>query len=354
MSLLGTPEPQAGEVYRSVLEATQLPRIIRVTDNLYAAAFSLMKLLPARFIIDRAEAEGVLTPGTPVIETSSGTFGLGLAMVCGLRGYPLTIVGDSAIDDDLRNRLELLGARVEIVEDHGAPGGIQGARLARVAELQRERPDSFVPGQYDNPANPAAYAMVGDLIARTLGRVDCLVGPVGSGGSTGGLAASLRLRNPSLHLVGVDTHGSIIFGPAEGHRVLRGLGSSIIPGNVEHTAYDEVHWVAAAEAFHATHELYRGHGLFMGPTSGASFQVASWWARCNPYSTALMVLPDEGYRYQSTVYSSSWLAQHGIVPAPQPGGPRLVDHPDEAGDTWSRLIWARRGYESVTEEELPA
>ncbi|MDG4862759.1 PLP-dependent cysteine synthase family protein [Streptomyces sp. T-3] len=346
--------PQANEVYPSVVEATELPRIIRVTDNLYAAAFSLMKLLPARFIIDRAEAAGVLAPGTPVIETSSGTFGLGLALVCRLRGHPLTIVGDSAIDDDLRNRLELLGAQVEIVEDRGAPGGIQAARLARVAELQREHPDSFVPGQYDNPANPAAYAVVGDLIARTLGSVDCLVGPVGSGGSTGGLAASLRLRNPALHLVGVDTHGSIIFGPAEGHRVLRGLGSSIIPGNVEHTAYDEVHWVTPAEAFHATHELYRGHGLFMGPTSGASYQVASWWAEHNPYSTTLMVLPDEGYRYQSTVYSSNWLEQTGVLPAPNTAGPRLVDHPGEAGDSWSRLIWARRGYESVTDEEMPA
>ncbi|MFE3661202.1 PLP-dependent cysteine synthase family protein [Streptomyces sp. NPDC059165] len=344
----------AGEVYRSVVEATELPRIIRITDNLYAAAFSLMKLLPARYIIDRAEVAGVLTPGTPVIETSSGSFGLGLAMVCRLRGYPLTIIGDSAIDDDLRNRLELLGARIELVEDHGAPGGIQGARLARVAELQREFPESFVPGQYDNPANPAAYAMVGDFVTRTLGAVDCLVGSVGSGGSTCGLAASLRLREPSLHLVGVDTHGSVIFGPAEGRRVLRGLGNSIIPGNVEYTAYDEVHWVSPAEAFHATHDLYRENGLFMGPTSGAAFQVASWWARHNPYSTTLMLLPDEGYRYQSTVYSSSWLNETGIVPVPNTAGPRLVEHPDEAGDTWSRLIWARRSYESATDREIPA
>ncbi|EHR51361.1 cysteine synthase [Saccharomonospora marina XMU15] len=349
-----TSTPQVGEVYRSVIEAMELPRIIQLTDNLYAAAFSLMKLLPARYVIDRAEAAGVLAPGTPVIETSSGSFGLGLAMVCRLRGYPLTIVGDSAIDDDLRNRLQLLNARIELVENHGAPGGIQGARLARVAELQREFPDSFVPGQYDNPANPAAYAIVGDLVTRTIGEVDCLVGAVGSGGSTCGLAASLRQRKPSLRLVGVDTHGSIIFGCAEGRRVLRGLGSSIIPGNVEHAAYDEVHWVSPAEAFHATHDLYRENGLFMGPTSGAAFQVASWWARHNPYSKTLMLLPDEGHRYQATVYSSSWLHETGIVPVPNTAGPRLVEHPDEAGDTWSRLIWARRSYESATGREIPA
>ncbi|WP_067504362.1 PLP-dependent cysteine synthase family protein [Actinoplanes sp. TFC3] len=346
-------ETQSAATLPSALEATELPRIIRITGNLYAAAFSLMKLLPARYIIDRAEAEGILTPGTPVIETSSGSFGLGLALVCRPRGYPLTIIGDAAIDDDLRNRLQMLGCRIELVENQGAPGGIQGARLARVAELRRELPGSFVPGQYDNPANPAAYATVGDLVTRTLGAVDCLVGAVGSGGSTCGLAASLRLSNPGLHLVGVDTHGSIIFGPAEGHRVLRGLGNSIMPGNVEHTAFDEVHWVSPTEAFHATHDLYRENGLFMGPTSGAAFQVASWWARHHPYSRTLMLLPDEGYRYQSTVYSRSWLADNHIVPAPNTAGPRLVEHPDEAGDTWSRMIWARRSYEDATGREIP-
>ncbi|MFF3958275.1 PLP-dependent cysteine synthase family protein [Streptomyces sp. NPDC001890] len=335
------------KAHSSIVEATELPRIIKVTDNLYAAAFSLMKLLPARYILDRAEAAGLISPGTRIIETSSGTFALGLAMVCRLRGYPLTIVGDSAIDRDLRTRLEMLGTTVEIVEHTGQPGGIQGARLARVAELRRQHPDAFVPGQYDNPDNPGAYGVVADLIGNTVGTVDCLVGPVGSGGSTGGLAAALRQTGPALHLVGVDTQGSIIFGSPDGPRMLRGLGSSIHPGNVKHAAYDEVHWVTAPEAFHATHELYRAHGLFMGPTSGASFQVASWWAEQNPGSTVVMVLPDEGYRYQSTVYNDNWLREQGIVPAPATGGPLTVEHPLDATAAWSRLLWARRGFDDV-------
>lgn len=338
-------------VYGSVLEATELPRIIQIRDNLYAAAFSLMKLLPARYVVDRAESAGILTPGTPIIETSSGTFGLGLAMVCRLRQHPLTVVGDPAIDQDLRNRLEMLGAKVEIVEDEGKPGGIQAARLARVAELLRERPDSFVPRQYDNPDNPASYAVVGDLIAQTLGPVDCLVGPVGSGGSTCGVAASLRGGREGLSLVGVDTHGSVIFGAPEGQRLLRGLGSSIVPGNVDHSAYDEVHWVTPAEAFQSTHELYRKHGLFMGPSSGASFQVASWWAENHREDKVLMLLPDEGYRYQSTVYNDDWLRAQGVTPAANTDGPRLVRRPEEAGDSWSRLIWGRRGYDRVVGAE---
>ncbi|MGW1507371.1 PLP-dependent cysteine synthase family protein [Streptomyces mirabilis] len=342
---MSIPEPS---VHPSVLEATEMPRIIRVQDNLYAATFTLMKLLPARYIIDKAEANGVLTPGTPIIETSSGTFGLGLAMVCRLRGYPLTIVGDRAIDHDLRIRLEMLGAEVEIVEDEGRPGGIQGARLARVEELRRASPESFVPQQYSNPDNPAAYRVVGELIAQALGTVDCLVGPVGSGGSTCGIASSLRLSNPGLHLIGVDTPGSVIFKAPEGPRVLRGLGSSIIPGNVTHSAYDEVHWTTAGEVFHAAHELFRCYGLFMGPTSGASFQVASWWAQHNPDRTAVMVLPDEGYRYLSTVYNDTWLREQGITPAPASSGPRLVEHPGQAGETWSRLLWGRRAYDEVS------
>lgn len=339
--------------HHSIVEAMELPRIIRLTGNLYVAAFSLMKLLPARYIIDRAEAAGRLKPGTPVLETSSGTFGLGLALVCRLRGYPVTIVGDAAIDEDLKTRLEMLGARVEIVAENGHPGGIQGARLDRLRELHREQPDSFIPDQYDNPDNGKAYEIVGDLVLQTMGPPDCLVGPVGSGGSSGGLAAALRAVREPMKVIGVDTHGSTIFGQENGPRLLRGLGSSIHPGNVRYTAYDEVNWVTAAEAFAATHALYREHALFMGPTSGASYLAAAWWARRHPNDTVLAILPDDGHRYQKTVYSGEWLASAGIRLADGPDEPVLVSHPLRAPRQWSRLLWGRRGYAEVVGEEKP-
>jgi cysteine synthase len=345
ITALATRRPHA-----SIIEATELPRIIRLGGNLYAAAFSLMKLLPARHIIDRAEATGLLRPGTPVLETSSGTFGLGLALVCRLRGYPLTIVGDAAIDRELRTRLEMLGARVEIVAENGHPGGIQGARLDRLRELHGEQPDSFVPDQYGNPDNGRSYEVVAELVLDTVGAVDCLVGPVGSGGSTGGLAAGLRARRGSMRMIGVDTHGSRIFGQPNTSRLLRGLGSSIQPGNVQYTAYDEVHWVTPTEAFRATHALYREHALFMGPTSGASYLAAAWCARCHPEDTVLMILPDEGHRYQRTVYSCEWLSAHGIDMTERPQEPTLVAHPLDVPSQWSRLLWERRGYEEVVGE----
>jgi S-sulfo-L-cysteine synthase (3-phospho-L-serine-dependent) len=346
------PSPAAATVaasrpHASIVEATELPRIIQLTGNLYAAAFSLMKLLPARYIIDRAEAAGLLPPGTPVLETSSGTFGLGLALVCCLRGYPLTIVGDAAIDAELRTRLEMLGARVEIVAENGHPGGIQGARLDRVKELHREQPSSFIPDQYDNPDNGRSYEIVGDLVLDTVGMVDCLVGPVGSGGSTGGLAATLRMAREPMRMIGVDTHGSTIFGQPNAPRLLRGLGSSIHPRNVRYTAYDEVHWVTPAEAFSATHTLYREHALFMGPTSGASYLVAAWWARRHPGDTVLAILPDEGHRYQKTVYNGEWLSGQGVDVTDRPQEPTLVSHPADARHRWSRLLWGQRGYEEV-------
>ncbi|GHF69391.1 cystathionine beta-synthase [Streptomyces mashuensis] len=333
--------------YQSIVDATELPRLVRLGPNLYGAVFSLMKLLPARFMIDRAEDRGALGTGTTIIETSSGTFALGLAMVARLRGYQLKIVGDPAIDRNLRMRLRGLGADVEIVERAGAQGGYQQARLDRVAELCEQIPDHFVPGQYDNKDNPTAYGRVAELVGDALGHVDCLVGPVGSGGSTGGLASFLRLANPGLHLVGVDTHGSVIFGMEDRPRLVRGLGNSLLPANVRHDAYDEVHWVNAAETFRATRDLHERKALFMGATSGAAHLVAQWWAARNPGAKVVVMLPDEGNRYQETVYSEEWLHANGVLADRVPDAPHREDHPRSAGPDWSWMPWGRRTLDEV-------
>jgi cysteine synthase len=348
-----TTAPATRRLHTSSVEATELPHVIKLTSNLYAAAFSLMKLLPARYILERAQAAGLLAPGTHVLETSSGTFGLGLALVCRLRRHPLTIVGDAAIDEELKTRLEMLGAGVEIVAENGHPGGIQGARLDRVKDLHREHPSAFIPDQYGNPDNGASYEIVADLVLETMGPVDCLVGAVGSGGSTGGMAAALRTARGSMRMIGVDTHGSTIFGQQKAPRLLRGLGSGIYPGNVRYTAYDEVHWVTAAEAFRGTHALYRDHALFMGPTSGASYLAGAWWAHHHPDHKVLMILPDEGHRYQRTVYSKEWLSSQGIDMTETTGEPVLVTHPRDTPLRWSRLVWGRRSYEEVTGQGKP-
>lgn len=337
----------------SVVEAMELPRIIRIRPNFHVAAFSLMKLLPARFMLDRAEQRGEIEPGATVLETSSGTFGLGLALVCRLRGYPLTVVGDPAIDAALHRRLTHLGARVEICRTPNAEGGFQRARLDRLEQLEAEHPRHWIPGQYRNPDNPGSYAVVAELLAAAVGAPDFLVGAVGSGGSTSGTASYLRLVAPELRLVGVDTHRSAIFGQPDGPRLLRGLGNSLVPPNVRHDGYDEVHWVGAGPAFHATRDLYARHCLFMGPTSGAAFLVADRHARRDPDANVVALLPDEGYRYQDTVYSDDWLHAEGLLDRPDAVPTEVLQPGDEAGP-WTWLDWNRRSLADVLSADLLA
>jgi cysteine synthase A len=331
-----------------VVDSVVLPKLIRLDDNLYGAAFFLMKLLPARFILDRARDAGLLREGSVVIETTSGTFGLALAILCNLQGYRLIIVSDPAIDPPLQRRLEDLGARVEIVREPAPVGGYQRARLDRMEELRAQHPGHFWPAQYSNRHNPGSYAPLAELLAEAVGKIDCLVGTVGSGGSVCGTSAFLRLLYPSLHVIGVDTHGSVLFGqPDRKKRLLRGLGNSLMPENLDHKAFDEVHWVSAAEGFAATRELHRKHALYMGPTSGTAYLVARWWAKHHPDANVVVTLPDEGYRYQDTVYDDAWLRDNDAWLAGLPAGPHPVDHPLEAGDDWTCMRWERRPYEQV-------
>lgn len=343
------PHRTATAAAESIVDAMVMPQLIRLDENLYAARFTLMKLVPARFILDRAEGTGALLPGAPVVETSSGTFGLALAMLCALRRHLLTIVSDPVIDDALHRRLTDLGAAVEIVPEPAAVGGYQRARLDRVQQLLAADPRAFCPRQYDNPWNGEAYAEVATMLAASLPAVDCLVGTVGSGGSLCGTLGELRRRlRRSVVGVAVDTHGSVLFGqPDAGRRALRGLGNSLVPANLDATLVDEVHWVGAAEAFLATRRLHRRHAMFMGPTSGAAYMVASWLASRDRARTVLCMLPDDGHRYESTVYDDRWLRDAGLLAATLPEGPREVASPAAAGPEWSAMAWNRRSRAQV-------
>lgn len=325
----------------------ELPRLVQLGENLYAASFFLMKLLPARHILDRAEAEGRLMPGGVIAETTSGTFGLALAILARLRGYRLILVSDPAIDPPFCRRLEELGARVEIVAAPAPEGGFQQARLDRLADVLARHPGAFWPQQYSNPANPAAYLKVAQQLGWRIGRVDCLVGTVGSGGSVCGTAAGLRRQQRGLHVVGIDTPGSVLFGQPDAPRALRGLGNSILPPNLEHSAFDEVHWIGAGCAFAATRRLHREKALFCGPTSGAAFMVAEWWAAQHPERTVVVLLPDEGNRYIDTIYNDEWLARVPGSVSNAASGPLPVTEPNAVAGSWSTMLWNRRTLKAV-------
>lgn len=332
------------------LDADELPDLVRLQSGAVAACFTLMKLLPARHMIDLAIADGELVPGrTRVLETTSGTFGLGLAMVCALRGLDLTLVTDPVVDAPFQNKLETLGARVEVVTSPATPGGYQQARLDRLADLATAEEQSWVPRQYDNDNNPDAYAPVAELLLESLGKIDYLVGCVGSGGSMCGIAGVLRSVLPDLVAVGVDTHGSVLFGMPDRPRLLRGLGNSLLPPNVDHTIFDEVHWVNAAEAFCATRQLFGREALFRGPTSGAAYLVAGWLQRQHPDATVAVVMADEGSRYLDTAYNPRWLAEQGCLRVELPDSPITVAEPNDALAVggWSRFDWDRRSFHDL-------
>jgi cysteine synthase len=333
--------------YVDAVRAQEMPRVIRLRPNLHAACFTLMKLLPARYIVDDAVRSGALRDGMTIAESTSGTFGLGLAMVAALRGFPLVLVSDPVLGDGLRDRLWQLGAKVHVVPEPAPVGGYQQARLDKLAEVTAATP-AFVPAQYDNPRNPAAYAAVAAMLTEELGRVDCLVGGVGSGGSMCGTGSALRSAHPDLRAVAVDTHGSVLFGHEDRPRLLRGLGNSIMPGNLDHTVVDEVHWVGAGEACMATRRLHSEHALFMGPTSGAAYLVAQWIAARHPEMSVVAMFADEGHRYQDTVGDPAWLASRGVpVPESVPWSPVTVTTPAEARSGWQRMEWARRPVATV-------
>lgn len=337
------------EGFEEATAAYQSPRLVRLAPNLYGAAFTLMKMIPARYILRKALAEGRLEPGTVITETTSGTFGLALAMQAVHLDRGLILVSDPVIDERLYRRLTDLGAVVDRVPAAAGavPGGFQSARLNRLREIQAAHAKTFCPEQYSNPDNPRAYAAVAEQFVESLGQIDCLVGPVGSGGSMSGTTRYLRTLTPECHAIGVDTQSSVLFGHPDGRRELRGLGMSIIPANVDYRTFDDVHWCSATAAYAATRELHRRHALFMGPSSGAAYLAARWWAARNPDKLTVVMLPDEGYRYLDTVYDDSWLAANGHHSGPAPAEPVAVDDPRVPVSPWACYRWGRRDHPEV-------
>jgi cysteine synthase A len=329
------------------LEDFEGPRLVPLGANLFGASFFLMKLLPARFMLERAAEQGQLKPGTTICESSSGTFGLALAMLAVQHGYRLILVSDWALDRHLHRRLIELGAEVTIVDSPAPSGGLQQSRLDRLQMYLRDIAGSYWPSQYYNPDNPRSYGKVAEQFIDRVGRLDCLVGPVGSGGSMSGTSRYLRTLFPDLHAIGVDTPNSVLFGQPSGKLNLSGLGGNILPSNVDHGQFDEVHWLTPAETFHATHQLHREHGLFMGPTSGAAYRVAEWWSRNNPGKTVVALFPDEGHRYVETVYDPEWLETIAGWPGPLRASPVTVRTPREPMSGWSRFPWKRRSLDEV-------
>ncbi|GAA4959812.1 PLP-dependent cysteine synthase family protein [Actinoplanes utahensis] len=293
---------------------------------------------PGLHLIQQARDRGDLADGAPIVESTSGTLGLGLALAGMIYHHPVTLVTDPGMEPSMRNLLAAYGARVEVVDTPHPAGGWQQARRDRVTELLGHQPGGFCPDQYNNRDNVDAYQNLALELAAQLGRVDVLVCSVGTGGHSAGTARVLREFFPDLRLVGVDACGSTIFGQPARTRLMRGLGSSIHPRNVDYPAFDEVHWVAATEAVWACRRLAAAHYVSGGWSVGAVAMVASWLARTEPADTRIAaVFPDGPHRYAETVYSDDYCHRHGLLGGPPAPHPDRLSHPGEGEATrWTR------------------
>ncbi|MFJ9427683.1 pyridoxal-phosphate dependent enzyme [Streptomyces sp. NPDC101249] len=262
-----------------------------------------MKDRVARRVILEARRSGALRDGAPIVESSSGTMALGVALVGTYLGHPVHIVTDPRIDPVTLAKLEAMGCEVHVVEAMTAQGW-QSARLERLADLMRDLPGAWWPQQYSNPDNPAAYRTLAAELLDDLGTVDVLVGSVGSGGSLCGTSAALLESAPDLKVVGVDCVGSVLFGqPDIAGRKQSGLGNSLHPENIDHRLLDEVHWLSDDEAFEATRSLARDQKIFAGNTSGSVYRVLTHLAaHAAPGTRIVGIMPDRGDRYTDTVY----------------------------------------------------
>lgn len=252
-------------------------------------------------MIDAAEAEGTLKPGGTIIEPTSGNTGIGLAAVAAARGYKLILVMPETMSVERRLLAQAYGAQLELTE--GAKG-MKGA-IERAKELSEQIPNSFIPGQFDNPANPQVHRETTgpEIFQDTDGAVDFFVAGIGTGGTITGVGQYLKEKVPGVQVVAVEPADSPVLskGVAGAHKI-QGIGAGFVPQVLDTKVYDEILTVTNEDAFETGRLLGKNEGVLVGISSGAALWAAIQVARRpeNKGKTIVVLLPDTGERYLST------------------------------------------------------
>lgn len=304
-----------GKIYQSNLELighTPLVEITNIEKELKLKARVLVKLeyfnpagsvkdRVAKSMIEDAEEKGLLKEGSVIIEPTSGNTGIGLAAIAAAKGYRVILTMPETMSVERRNILKAYGA--ELVLTQGS-AGMKGA-IEKAEELAKELPNSFLAGQFINPANPKAHRTTTgpEIWQDTDGEVDIFIAGVGTGGTITGIGEYLKSKNPSMKIVALEPEDSaVLSGEKSGPHRLQGIGAGFVPDILNTKIYDEIFKAGAEEAFGAAKYLAKKEGFLVGITSGAALYAALQYAKLdeNAGKTIVALLPDSGDRYYSS------------------------------------------------------
>ena len=304
-----------GRVYNSITETTgntPLVREHRIATDAGVKADILLKLEffnPLASVKDRIgvamiedlEANGRIKPGTTLIEPTSGNTGIALAFVAAAKGYPLILVMPESMSIERRKMLLLLGAKLELTP---AAQGMRGA-VARAQELSKEIPNSIIPQQFENPANPAVHmrTTAEEIWNDTQGKVDVVISGIGTGGTITGVGRALKQKKPSVRMVAVEPEDSaILSGRQPGPHKIQGIGAGFIPGVLDRSIIDEIVTIGNETAFATARKIARLEGIPVGISSGAAVAAALEVAahKDMPGKTIVVIIPSFAERYLST------------------------------------------------------